>query len=160
MTNILKVGAPSLREKGAENPKDTIKALKYPVSVKVKNLMPRDVSFPEVRGLFLKHVANREGRAEKQVLINGFSEFARLISSVEQVAELNNYSVALAIELPEILTKATDKVPAGKAEETETEAVKETVVETEAEVKAKTETEVKTKATARKKRTTSKDSEE
>lgn len=135
---ILKIGAPSLNAGDAKKFLPELKALKYPIKAKVKNLMPRDVSFPEVRSLFLKHVANRDGRAEKEVSINSFSEFYRLISSVEQVSELNDFELAMEIEVPELKkSKPVEKTPE---------------VEKEAETKAKAQPK---KTTAARKSTTS-----
>jgi len=98
MTRKVELGAPSLTGKDANDlvAKEFAK-VKYPLSVVVTNHMPRDVVFPEVEGLHLRHTASAEG---SQVTVEIASEelFQRLASSVEQIAEMNGYLLALTIE--------------------------------------------------------------
>lgn len=98
MTRKVELGAPSLTGKDANDlvAKEFAKA-KYPLKVVVTNHMPRDVVFPEVEGLFLRHCANA---AESQLTVEIANEdqFHRLASSIEQIAELNSYELALSIE--------------------------------------------------------------
>lgn len=51
---------------------------------------------PEVLGLFLKHVAN-PAESEKTVTVASHDLFQRVASSIEQIAELNHYELAVSI---------------------------------------------------------------
>lgn len=94
---VIKLGAPSLTGKDANQiVAEAFAHAKYPLAVKVKNHMPRDVVFPEVPGLFLKHVANAR-ESEKTVTIASHDLFQRVASSIEQIAELNRYELAVTI---------------------------------------------------------------
>jgi hypothetical protein len=97
MTKIVKLGAPSLTGKDANQlVAEAFADAKYPLTVTVKNHMPRDVVFPEVPGLFLKHVANDKESA-KTVKVASHDLFQRVASSIEQIAELNRYKLAVTI---------------------------------------------------------------
>lgn len=97
MTKIVKLGAPSLTGKDANQVvAEAFADAEYPLTVMVKNHMPRDVALPEVPGLFLKHVANAEGSV-KVVEIQNHDLFQRVASSIEQIAELNRYELAVTI---------------------------------------------------------------
>lgn len=97
MTRTVELGAPSLTGKDANDLVAEVFAdAKYPLKVLVVNRMPRNVSFPEIDGLFLRNVANPK-ESQKVVTIPNADAFQRLASSVEQVAELNKYQVALVI---------------------------------------------------------------
>ena len=93
----VQLGAPSLTGKDCNDlVAETFADAEYPLNVLVQNHMPRDVVFPEAKGLFLRHVANpKESKAS--VVIDSHDLFQRLASSVEQVAELNGYELALTI---------------------------------------------------------------
>lgn len=93
----VQLGAPSLTGKDCNDlVAETFADAKYPLNVLVQNHMPRDVVFPEAKGLFLRHVANpKESKAS--VVIDSHDLFQRLASSIEQVAELNGYELALTI---------------------------------------------------------------
>lgn len=96
MSRVVQLGAPSLTGKDAnELVSEVFGDAKYPLKVTVKNHMPMNVAFPEV-GLFLRHVSDPVG-SQAVVDIAGADLFQRLVSSVEQVAELNRYEVALSI---------------------------------------------------------------
>lgn len=97
MTRTVELGAPSLTGKDCNDlVAEVFATAEYPLKVVVKNHMPRDVAFPEVDGLFLRHVANRKG-SQAAVVIADHDLFQRLASSVEQVAELNGYELALTV---------------------------------------------------------------
>lgn len=96
MSRVVQLGAPSLTKKDAnELVNEVFGDAKYPLTVTVKNHMPMNVAFPEV-GLFLRHVSDPVG-SQAVVNIASADLFQRLVSSVEQVAELNRYEVALSI---------------------------------------------------------------
>lgn len=97
MTKIVKLGAPSLTGKDANQiVAEAFADAKYPLTVTVKNHMPRDVVFPEVPGLFLKHVSHATD-STKTVKIASHDLFQRVASSIEQIAELNRYAMAVTI---------------------------------------------------------------
>lgn len=97
MTKIVKLGAPSLTGKDANQlVAEAFADAKYPLTITVKNHMPRDVVFPEVPGLFLKHVANDKESA-KTVKVASHDLFQRVASSIEQIAEINRYKLAVTI---------------------------------------------------------------
>ncbi|AJK46232.1 hypothetical protein [Burkholderia plantarii] len=95
MTRSIEIGAPSLTGKDANDAvTEVFGDAAFPLKVLAQNLMPRDVVFPEVPGLFLKHVANTaESRAVVEVV--NLDLFHRVTSSIEQIAELNGYPHAL-----------------------------------------------------------------
>lgn len=75
---------------------ETFAGAGYPLVVRVTNHMPRDVVFPEVQGLHLRHCAAAEG-CEQVVSIPSEALFKRVASSIEQVATLNRYLKAVTI---------------------------------------------------------------
>ena len=97
MTRTVELGAPSLTGKDANDLVAEVFAdAAYPLKVVVQNHMPQDVVFPEVEGLFLRHVANPKD-SRKTVVIADHDLFQRLASSVEQIAELSRCELALTI---------------------------------------------------------------
>jgi len=102
MTQVVKIGAPSLTGKDANKlVADAFADAQYPLTLTIKNHMPRDVVFPEVPGLFLRHVAHA-AESMATVQIAGADVLARVTSSIEQVAELNRYRLAVTISDGEI----------------------------------------------------------
>lgn len=113
MTRIVELGAPSLTGKDANDlVAEEFATAKYPLEVVITNRMPRNVVFPEVEGLFLRHVGSATGNQQK-VVIESHDQFQRLASSVEQIAELNSYEYALTIE--EVTATEAVKPTKGKA---------------------------------------------
>jgi len=97
MTHTVTLGAPSLTGEDANLLVSALFAdAVYPLTVSVQNHMPRDVVFPEVGGLFLRHVANAKD-SQATVTIADHDQFQRLASSVAQIAELNGYGQALTL---------------------------------------------------------------
>lgn len=117
MTRTVELGAPSLTGKDANDLVAEVFAdAAYPLKVVVQNHMPQDVVFPEVEGLFLRHVANPKDSL-KTVVIADHDLFQRLASSVEQIAELSRCELALTIS--EAADAAADAgAPAGDSTET------------------------------------------
>lgn len=115
MTSKVELGAPSLTGKDANEvvAVEFAKA-KYPLKVVITNLMPRDVVFPEVEGLFLRHVGNESGRT-MTVDIDSADQFQRLASSIEQIAELNGYAAAITIEAVEPVIAVKGKTTSAPA---------------------------------------------
>ena len=99
MSRSTDIGAPSLTGKGAnELIASAFAGAVFPLQLRAKNHMPHDVVFPEVGGdgLFLRHVASANG-SEAVVAISSIDVLQRLGSSVEQIAELNRYPVAMSL---------------------------------------------------------------
>lgn len=117
MTRTVELGAPSLTGKDANDLVAEVFAdAAYPLKVVVQNHMPQDVVFPEVEGLFLRHVANPKD-SRKTVVIADHDLFQRLVSSVEQIAELSRCELALTIS--EAAEAAADAgAPTGDSTET------------------------------------------
>lgn len=109
MTRKVELGAPSLTGKDANDlvAKEFAKA-KYPLEVVFTNHMPRNVVFPEVDGLFLANCAAASGHV-KTVTIASDEVFQRLASSIEQIAELNGYELAITAEEVEVIAPAKGK---------------------------------------------------
>lgn len=109
----VQLGAPSLTGKDCNDlVAEAFAGAGYPLKVLVQNHMPRDVVFPEVRGLFLRHVANPK-ESKVSTIIESHDLFQRLASSVEQVAELNGYELALTISATVADEASSDKGAGG-----------------------------------------------
>jgi hypothetical protein len=113
MTHTINIGASFLTK---ENPNQLIAnafaKAQYPLAITIENHMPRDVVFPEVKGLSLRHVAHASGNTQT-VKINSYEQFQRLVSSIEQIAALNGYKLAATISSGE--TSETSNDPAVSA---------------------------------------------
>lgn len=106
MTMRVDVGAPSLTGKDAKHLiAEAFASARYPLQVKFINHMPRNCSLPEV-GLFLNHCAGADN-TEAVVKVDNAAQLQRVASSIEQIAELNGYHLALSLEavVPAALTK-------------------------------------------------------
>lgn len=99
MNKKITLGAPSLIGKGANDlAANGFSGAVYPMKAVITNHMPRDISLPEIKGLFLRNVCNSEGLNRATVEITNETQLKRVISDVEQIAELNGYKKALTIE--------------------------------------------------------------
>jgi len=124
MTRKVDLGAPSLTGKDANDlVAQAFADAIFPLKLVVTNHMPRDCVFPEV-GLHLKHCSNEEERGTT-VEITSADQLQRFASSVEQIAELNGYPLALTIE-DEPIANATDSTDSTES------AAQEPVAETAA----------------------------
>lgn len=105
MAMKIDVGAPSLTGKRAKEllAESGFATARYPLSVVVTNFMPRDAAFPEIPGLSLKHCLSKEG-AKVTVQVTSLAQLTRALSSMEQVADLNRYPLAVSLEVPESAT--------------------------------------------------------
>lgn len=141
----VEIGAPSLAKRGAnEVVSEAFKDVEFPLDVEFKNFMPRNVSFPEIEGLYLKHVAALEG-TKITLRVNNFDQLQRLTSSVEAIAELNKYNPAMGFSF--------NKADPVEPEETNAEAEAEAKTEAKAEAKEEAEVKAATKRTTRRKTT-------
>lgn len=112
MTRKVQLGAPSLTGKDANDVvAEAFADATYPLKVEIVNLMPRNVTFPEVGGLFLRNVASGKPDVKGLATIVDHDQLQRLASSVEQIAELNKYASALTIEALEAPKAAAPVVP-------------------------------------------------
>lgn len=130
MKLYVEIGAPSL--KGKECSKEVFEVfskVSFPCLIEFENFMPRDVAFPEVDGLFLRHVASLQD-TKKTLLVADLSQLQRLSASVEAIAELNAYKKAMgfSVELP-------DPEPESAPAEEKVEIQTEEKVEVQAEEK-------------------------
>lgn len=141
----VEIGAPSLAKRGAnEVVSEAFKDVEFPLDVEFKNFMPRNVSFPEIEGLYLKHVAALEG-TKITLRVNNFDQLQRLASSVEAIAELNKYNPAMGFSF--------NKADPVESDETNAEAEAEAKTEAKAEAKEEAEVKAATKRTTRRKTT-------
>ncbi|WP_289172066.1 hypothetical protein [uncultured Parasutterella sp.] len=141
----VEIGAPSLAKRGAnEVVSEAFKDVEFPLDVEFKNFMPRNVSFPEIEGLYLKHVAALEG-TKITLRVNNFDQLQRLTSSVEAIAELNKYNPAMGFSF--------NKADPVESDETNAEAEAEAKTEAKAEAKEEAEVKAATKRTTRRKTT-------
>ncbi len=120
---FVEIGAPSLTGRSANQDVEKVFGqAKFPLEVTFENFMPRRVSFPEVPGLVLAHVAKLED-TKITLLVPDFATLQRLSSSVEAIAGLNSYAKAMTFTVEEPVEE--------KAEEPVEEAKEETVSKTE-----------------------------
>lgn len=97
MTKKVVIGAPSRTGKDANSlVAEAFGEAKFPLQIFVRNHLPRPVVFPEIEGLHLAHVAAKEG-TRKEVTVKSLDLFHRVVSSIEQVAELNDHAKAITI---------------------------------------------------------------
>lgn len=126
MTRKVQLGAPSLTGKDANDVvAEAFADATYPGKFEIVNLMPRNVTFPEVGGLFLRNVASRKPDVKAVVTVLDHDQLQRLASSVEQIAELNKYAVALTIESLDAPKAAAPAAPVAPAATDATDAPKE-----------------------------------
>lgn len=96
----IELGAPSLTGK---EPNDQVKeafgTASFPQTITLYNLMPRDVSLPDIE-VFLRHVSNAAGN-HVETEIKDFDSLQRTASDLAQIAELNGYHTAMALEYTE-----------------------------------------------------------
>ena len=117
-TKKIVIGAPSLSRKDASvQVKEVFSEGDFPRMMTFRNLLPFSVSLPEVRGLFLRHVANAENSA-KTLLVSSRTDLIRAAQSAAQIAGLGGHGAALEIasEFEEEAPKPEAKAEAKPAE--------------------------------------------
>lgn len=117
-------------------PRDT--AL-YPMKIYAESFVMRELSFPELTdakgaGLYLANPNENPDEAVAVVYAKSFDHLVRCCSSIEQIAELNNYNVCVRLsdEKPAKIAeleakeanKAAEQAEAEKAAQTQAEAIK------------------------------------
>ncbi|MCM1128957.1 MAG: HeH/LEM domain-containing protein [Alistipes senegalensis] len=103
MRKTIELGAPKLTGKDCNDlVAEAFSNAVYPLKVTFQNHAPRNVSLPEVDGLFLRHAASKEG-TQATVMVASYDLFQRVTSSIEQIAELNGYEKAVTVsaDVPE-----------------------------------------------------------
>lgn len=95
MARTLIIGSPEL-VKGRDSANTQCKTLfadaAFPRSIRLTNHLPRTLSFPEADAYMLP----LGGKAE--AVINSFSALQRLVSSIEQIALLNQQEAAVTLD--------------------------------------------------------------
>lgn len=138
----LTIGAPSLTGEDVHaEVKELFEAAKYPLTVTFTNSMPCAACFPEVDGLYLKHVAAADGQS-RALAVPDYDTLQRVSSSIAQIAELNHYNPAMTLAATvEDPATAHDQGAEGtdKKDETQTETPETPAAKSRA-VKAKKET--------------------
>ncbi|NCC41645.1 MAG: hypothetical protein EOM21_19960 [Gammaproteobacteria bacterium] len=111
--NTLIIGAPSLCGEDARQTLDArISGLKFPLQVLATNRMPCHLCFPYANGLYLS--ASAHAGSSASATFADADAFARFVTDVQAIAELNAVKVAVELDLP-ALTRAKTK-PAAKSE--------------------------------------------
>lgn len=117
-------------------PRDT--AL-YPMKIFAESFVMRELSFPELTdakgaGLYLTNPNQDEDHAASTVFAKNFDVLVRCVSSIQQIAELNNYPLCIRLsdekpakiaELEAIeANKAAEQAAAEEAAKAQAEAIK------------------------------------
>lgn len=92
------LGAPSLAGEGANDHK-LLEDIDFPCEVKFTNLVARAINFPEISGLHMASCTDYD-ECSKIAEIKSREALVRLRSSINQIAELNQYKELLSIQYP------------------------------------------------------------
>ena len=93
MSTIINIGAPSLTGVDANDlVNEFFTDAAFPREMRLRNFLARNIALPEVHA-FLTPI---DGKAD--VKIKSFDELHRLVSSIEQISELNKHLLAMSIE--------------------------------------------------------------
>ena len=93
MSTIINIGAPSLTGVDANDlVNEFFTGAEFPREMRLRNFLARNICLPEVSA-FLTPI---DGKAD--VKIKSFDELHRLVSSIEQISELNKHLLAMSIE--------------------------------------------------------------
>lgn len=100
MTDItLVLGAPALRGADARDTLEaTLAGVTFPLQASVANQLPFALSFPGAGRLYLRP-SGHEGSASATTF-KDWATFARFVSDVQQIAELNAAETAVEVTLP------------------------------------------------------------
>lgn len=112
----LMLGAPSLCGKDARDTlKQTLSGVKFPLVLTVSNRLPFQVSFPAAGRLYLRP-SGHDGSTGIATFAE-YDEFARFVTDVQAIAELNHAETALELTVPG--APARGKAASGKSDATE-----------------------------------------
>lgn len=78
---------------------ETLNTFKFPAEFTFENLTPRNLCFPEIKGLFMRSVTTPDGSNKVDVVVNSFSNIVNVCNSIWQIAELNKYDEAVKISV-------------------------------------------------------------
>lgn len=117
MSDTLILGAPSLRGEDARDTLDKrLATVKFPLTVQVANHQPFHVSFPAAGKLYLRP-SGHAGDAGAATFGDA-DTFARFVTDVQTVADLNKIETALTVTFPSAqASKPAPAKPAAKQEE-------------------------------------------
>lgn len=88
---------------------EVLNTFKFPAEFTFENLTPRNLCFPEIKGLFMRSVTTPDGSNKVDVVVNSFSNLVNVCNSIWQIAELNKYDEAVKISVKNN-TEKTEKV--------------------------------------------------
>lgn len=91
---------------------EVLNTFKFPAEFTFENLTPRNLCFPEIKGLFMRSVTTPDGSNKVDVVVNSFSNLVNVCNSIWQIAELNKYDEAVKISVKNnnSNTEKTEKV--------------------------------------------------
>ena len=91
---------------------EALNTFKFPAEFTFENLTPRNLCFPEIKGLFMRSVTTPDGSNKVDVVVNSFSNLVNVCNSIWQIAELNKYDEAVKISVKNnnSNTEKTEKV--------------------------------------------------
>ena len=78
---------------------EVLNTFKFPAEFTFENLTPRNLCFPEIKGLFMRSVTTPDGSNKVDVVVNSFSNLVNVCNSIWQIAELNKYDEAVKISV-------------------------------------------------------------
>ena len=78
---------------------EVLNTFKFPAEFTFENLTPRNLCFPEIKGLFMRSVTTPDGSNKVNVVVNDFSNLVNVCNSIWQIAELNKYDEAVKISV-------------------------------------------------------------
>ena len=117
MSRKIEIGAPSVGGKTANDTlKEVFSGAEYPLNVMVRNHLKRAIVLPEI-GVFLQGGEIRPSKVANEHV------FHRGVSSIEQIAALNGYKLAVTIEEAE--AGASDPAPTAGAQDDTTATIKQ-----------------------------------
>ncbi|SEN72200.1 hypothetical protein [Nitrosomonas marina] len=94
----IEVGAPALQGEARQTVQQVFGESEFPLMVTVTSRMPCVITIPEINGLTLDTVCSADGSNSKHVQVNSIDQLTRAVSSMEQIATMNNLKHALTIE--------------------------------------------------------------
>ncbi|MCP5245680.1 MAG: hypothetical protein H6937_06955 [Burkholderiales bacterium] len=94
----IEVGAPALQGEARQTVDQVFGKAEFPMMARVTSRMPCVMTIPEIKGLMLDSVCSADGSNSKDVQISDIDQLKRAVSSMEQIATMNNLKHALTIE--------------------------------------------------------------
>lgn len=85
------------------------KDAKFPITLTIENLAPRNFSFPELGVPLLRNALSQSSDTRAVVTVNDFDLLQRAMSTVEQISDLNGYKVAISLQEGQAIKAETPK---------------------------------------------------